>query len=184
MGGIGGEGIRIRVAAVAGGARRMSVKNVNGVKDIEAEEEGRKVKIHDDPDEGIEMSVTEKKDGKEETKEYKVKNADELKEKHPEAHKIYEQYNQARGVIKIDGFRLERAVAPAIPLAPRRVVPVPAEDPAERLKKTEQELDATIQRLEKLLEDADNADDLKSAIEALQASKKALEKAQENVERP
>jgi hypothetical protein len=61
------------------------VKNVNGVKDIEAEEVGRKVKIHDDPDEGIEMSVTEKKDVKEVTKVYKAKNAEELKEKHPEA---------------------------------------------------------------------------------------------------
>ncbi len=173
LGGIGGEGIRIRVAAVAGGAQRMSVKNVNGVKDIEVEEEGRKVKIHDDPEAGIEMSVTEKKDGKEETKEYKAKNAEELKEKHPAAHKIYEQYNQAGGAIKIEGFRLQRRFAPA---------PVPAKGAAENLEQAEKELEAPIKRLEKLIEDTNNADDFKNAIEALEASKKALQKANEQAD--
>jgi exonuclease VII small subunit len=73
--------------------RRVTMTNNNGVKQIEAEEGNRKVKIKDDPNNGIEMEVTETKDGKEATQKYQAKNAEELKKNHPEAHKIYEQYN-------------------------------------------------------------------------------------------
>ncbi len=82
---------------VAGGARRVSVKNINGVKEIDAEEGDRKVKVVDDPKSGIKMEVTTKKNGKEVTEKYEAKNEEELKKKHPEAYKIYKKYDQAGG---------------------------------------------------------------------------------------
>jgi hypothetical protein len=90
----GGGQIQIQVAQNNGAqVRRVAVANNNGVKQIDAQEGDRKVKIKDDPNNGIEMEVTETKDGKETTQKYQAKNADELKKNHPEAHKIYEQYN-------------------------------------------------------------------------------------------
>jgi len=88
-------GIRIAQGGLA--VRRMSVKNVNGVKEIEADEDGRSVKILEDPQKGISVEVTQKKNGKDETKKYEAKTAAELEKKHPEAHKLYKQYSGGAG---------------------------------------------------------------------------------------
>ena len=100
-----GLNIPLRGLVPRGGrnAKRISIKVVNGLKEIEAEENGRKVKIKDHPENGIEMEVTETKDGKETTSKYKAKSADDLKKNHPDAHKLYEKYNQknGRGAIQI-----------------------------------------------------------------------------------
>ena len=47
---------------IGGGAamRTMSVKNVNGVKEINASEDGKTVKIQDDPAQGIKIELTRK----------------------------------------------------------------------------------------------------------------------------
>lgn len=82
-------------------AKKVSVKEVNGVKEIEAEEDGRKVKINDDPNKGIKVEITESKDGKETTKKYEAKSADELKKMHPDAHELYEKYNKGNAIIQI-----------------------------------------------------------------------------------
>ena len=92
-------GFRIAQGGIA--VRRMSVKNVNGVKEVEADEDGRTVKILDDPNKGIAVEVTQKKDGKDETKKYEAKTAAELEKKHPEAHKLYKQYSGGGGAIQI-----------------------------------------------------------------------------------
>jgi hypothetical protein len=95
--GIGAQ-IQLRVQ-VGGGGRKVSIRTVNGVKEIDAEENGRKVHIDDDPQNGIKVKITEKNaDGKEETKTYEAKNADDLKKKHPEAHKVYEKYSKGGGI--------------------------------------------------------------------------------------
>ena len=77
---------------VQGGAQGIKMRNVNGIKDIEVTENGRKVKIHDDPNQGIKVEIIETKEGKLVTRAFKAKNADELKKKSPEAHKLYEKY--------------------------------------------------------------------------------------------
>ena len=56
-GGIMGN-IQIRGMQLGGGMTRISVSNVNGVKRIEADENGKKVRIDDDPQNGIKMEVT------------------------------------------------------------------------------------------------------------------------------
>jgi hypothetical protein len=91
-------GIRIAalniVAGGAGGAQKVSVRNNDGVRDIDVEETSRKIKIHDDPAKAITVEVTETKDGKETTTKSEAKDADDLKKKAPEAFKVYKQYAQ------------------------------------------------------------------------------------------
>ena len=82
---------------IGGGVSRISISNVNGVKRIEADENGKKVRIDDDPQNGIKMEVTTQKDGKDITEKYEAKNADELKKNFPEAHKLYKQYSDGMG---------------------------------------------------------------------------------------
>lgn len=95
---------RIQFGAVGGaGGRRMSVRNVNGVKTIDVEEANQKVKIVDDPKQGIKMEVTTKNDkGKESTEKYEAKNAEELKKKHPKAHEIYQKYAKQGGAFNFN----------------------------------------------------------------------------------
>jgi hypothetical protein len=88
---------------VGGGMKSMSMSSTpNGGKKIEASENGRKVKIEDDPKQGITMEVTEQKNGKDVTEKYRAKDADELKKKKPDAYKIYKEYaeNQMPGGVQ------------------------------------------------------------------------------------
>jgi len=104
------------------GGRKMTMKNVGGVKEIEAEEDGKKVRIVEDPQQGIKVEITEKnKEGKEETKTYEAKNAEELEKKHPEAYKVYKEYSQGQmgGIAQIQ-------IAPNIVPIPVQQVPAPA----------------------------------------------------------
>lgn len=87
----------IQIAVAGGGAQRISVRNVNGVKTVEAEEGDRKVKIVEDPNQGIQMELTTKKDGKETTEKYTAKNAGDLKKKHPKAYEVYDKYSRQGG---------------------------------------------------------------------------------------
>ena len=48
--------------AKASTATRRRSRFLDGVKDIDVEEDGRKIKIHDDPNKGITVEITEKKD--------------------------------------------------------------------------------------------------------------------------
>ena len=121
-------GIQIAVAA-AGGGRRVSVKNVNGVKEIEADEGERKIKIVDDPKQGIKMEVTTKKNGKDVTEKYEAKNADELKKKHPKAYEFYKQYGQNQG-----GVVMQFQIGGAVPIRiGGQAIPVPGRAAARRL---------------------------------------------------
>ncbi len=89
----GGQ-IQIQVQANNGAqVRRVAVAQANGAKEINAEENGRKVKIKDDPQNGVEVEVTETKDGKTTTQKYQAKNVEELKKNHPDAYKLYSQYS-------------------------------------------------------------------------------------------
>jgi hypothetical protein len=186
----------IQIAVVGGGARRVSVRNVNGVKTIEAEEDGKKVKIVDDPKQGIQMEVTGKKDGKETTDKYEAKNADELKKKHPDAYKIYSKYSgagraQAFGMQIQVGGNVRRVVQPQrvntidtaariLPAWARHLERMASDEAIKQasresnaeLKKKIGEVQEQLSKLEKRLQEAiDKADQ--------EAEKKAPEKADE-----
>jgi hypothetical protein len=179
IGGIGG-GIRIEAHAIAvgGKGRRMSVKTVDGNKDIEVEEDGRKVSINETAAGKIKMSVTEKnKEGKEETKKYEAESADDLKKIHPDAHKIYEQYSKGVGV-GVGGGRIEiRGIeGRAIPLP--RVLPGPAPDvekpDAKRLDEIRKKLEA-VREVRPLEARPDVQERLKQSIKQLEEVNRQLE---------
>ena len=72
---------------------------------------------------GIEVRVTEKVNGQDKTDTFKAKNAAELKQKSPEANKLYEKYGQnGTGAIQIQaqaiGVPNFGPAIPAIPLIP------------------------------------------------------------------
>lgn len=184
---IGNAQIQIQVVGGAGGNKRVSVKDVNGVKEIEAEENGKKIKINDDPANGIKMEVTEKKDGKEATQKYEAKDAAELKTKHPEAHKLYEEYSkQPAGIrLQVGGFP-GGAIPPgfpgipAIPGAPGGVrLPRAKILRPDALKELQDSADAALKELESAmngLKDAKSGTgEFKKAQEQLEAAKKQVE---------
>ncbi|HYE19103.1 MAG TPA: hypothetical protein VEA69_11700, partial [Tepidisphaeraceae bacterium] len=112
-----GGNVRVHVNAVAGGAGHamaISRSDANGVTTVKAQENDRTVKIVESADKGVEMTVTEPgKDGKPETKEYKAKDADELKKDHPEAHKLYERFMAGNGgQIQINGVIINGGAGP------------------------------------------------------------------------
>lgn len=172
---LGGGNIQIQVQAFGGGGRNMRMKTVNGVKEIDVEENGEKIKIVDDPNNGIKVEVTKKgENGEDETKKYEAKNADELKQKHPEAHKLYEKYNKANPIgIQIQGAPvIPQQIMPAqqgqIQIAPQRM----RFDP----KKASSELRNAQKEIRQLIEAAKRAGD------DPEAQKKLLEKLTENLE--
>jgi hypothetical protein len=110
----------------------------DGVKTITGDEDGKKVKIVEDPKKGIEGEYTETKDGKETTTKFAAPNADELKLKHPEAFKLYERFAKGRAMRVDIPAGLARAVA--APVGPERF--------QELLKKLDDQIASTTKELE------------------------------------
>ena len=103
-------GIRVFQAANPGalpaGGIRVRTTNRNGDVSVLAEEDGRKVVITHQNEENIVVIVTEppaagEKEGK--SSEYRAKDLAELKEKHPEAHRLFERYGG--GIRRVLGGR-------------------------------------------------------------------------------
>ncbi len=116
----GGGGVAVRT---------LSVKNVNGIKEINAVDDGKTVKILDDPAQGIKVELTQKENGKEVTKKYEAKNVEELK-KLPAGYDLYKKYVGEQGgngiVVRAAGGILLPGNAVPVPVP----VPVPAPVPA------------------------------------------------------
>jgi hypothetical protein len=106
---------------VGNAARRMTMKNVNGVKTIEVDEGDRKVTIIEDPNNGIVVAITETKNGKEVTEKFEAKTEADLKKNHPKAHAEYEKYAKGNGAVNIQinqgGIRFGQA--PGLPFGPQ-----------------------------------------------------------------
>ena len=183
------------------GMRTMSVKNINGVKEINASEDGKTVKILDDPAQGIKVELAEKQNGKEVTKKYDAKNVEELKKNHPAGYELYKKYGGEQpgaGVMqfRIQGgagnFQIPGNAMPAIPLQPamplQPLAPVPVVPGAaapqintpqvEVATRMVQNLSSRLERLQKA-EDCKNASpeskaELKKQIDALSKQLEAL----------
>jgi len=164
---MGPGGVRIAAVAIKGGVRRMSVKDIDGLREIEVVEADRTIVINEDRAKAIKMKVTTKQDDKEEVKEYEADSAEDLKAKHPEAFKLYEQYARQEGaaVVRI------RPDTPVIVREPRAI--------RERLDKAQQQLDKATEQLQKRMEATEKDDELRNIIEAMEAAKKELDAARE-----
>lgn len=122
---LGGGQLIINGALQIGGAnKKITIKNANGVKEIEAEEDGRKVKILDSGEKGIKMEITTKKDGKETTEKIEAKDAADLKKKNEKAHDLYKQYGDNAN---LGGGAIQVQIG-AVPMI-AQAVPVPAAVP-------------------------------------------------------
>ena len=163
---------------VQGGAQGIKMRNVNGIKDIEVTENGRKVKIHDDPNQGIKVEIIETKEGKLVTRAFKAKNADELKKKSPEAHKLYEKYSKGQaGNIQLGNIQIQGNVFPPNQIPQFRIPGVPQQIPANMQRRVAdlqlRQMERMIQSIQKQLQaDGEDAGPAKATLEHL---KKALE---------
>ncbi len=102
-------------------------------REVTTRDDGRTVKLTENPDGSVVVKITKKVNGEPETKEYKAGSAEELKQKHPEVHKLYEKHmpapeNNARNVrgvfpgpngIQVRGF--PRGIMP--PVLPPQLQP-------------------------------------------------------------
>lgn len=161
IGGVGGN-IVINAQAGPGGQMHMSVKNVNGEKEIDVVENGRKVKITEGKG-GITMTVTDPPKGKEKAKpkQYKAADAKELKKKHPEAYKLYEKYTEGNNAV-VGNIRIG-PVGPGVrgggaAIGPARIQPALRKPRARRAKgsqlvgEAEKELDAALKTMKAALD--------------------------------
>ncbi len=179
--------IQIRVQAIQNaGAQRIQIQNNNGTKKIEVQEGERKIKIEIAPNNGIQMEVTEKKDGKQVTEKYAAKDEAELKKKHPEAHKLFEKYNNNPQGIRIQAIqgignvpiRINRARA--LPVRPGQ----PRNDLPGQLEKVRKQLEEARERIKKAAENVDSADAeaLRKGLEQLEEAARGLKEVHEKLQ--
>lgn len=178
-----GPGIQIQIQGGGAQVQRIRVQaGGNGQMEIEAEENGQKVKIQRDAAGKIEMQVTEKnQEGKEETKQYSAKDEEEFKKQHPEAYKLYDKYAHRNRGIQIRNLQIPPGRAVPLPIQPLPVRPraVPALPRNPGLQDAQERIDEAIERMKKLAQDAvdDNTRaNLQQAIEQLEKSKADLKK--------
>ena len=186
----GAPGIRIMPQIqlqVQGGAQGIKMRNVNGIKDIEVTENGRKVKIHDDPNQGIEVEIIETKEGKPVTRAFKAKNADELKKKSPEAHKLYEKYSKGgAGNIQLGNIQIQGNVFPPIQIPQFKIPGVPQQIPANMQRRVTdiqlKQMEHMIQSIQKQLQvDGEGAGPAKATLEHLEKALDEIKQAREKL---
>jgi len=179
--------IQLQIKGQAG-AKGITIRDLNGVRDIEVKEKDRSIKIHDDPNKGIQIQITETKDGKQVIKKYEAKNAEELKKKHPEAHKIYQQYAKGVGAqIKFGNIQIQGV--PRIQIAPFKIPnnqAIPRQLPANGQRIADirlQQMERMIQSIQKQLEpgEGDEASPAKKAIEHLKRALEEIKQAREKL---
>jgi hypothetical protein len=153
--------IQFRLVPGIAGAQRIQVqvRNQNGRTEINASENDTKVTISHTNGRDIVVKVTEPpKDGKEQpqpAKEFAAKDADELKQKHPEAYKHFEKYTAGNNVAGVAGLGQIQILAqgnivpggqPWAMLGPKTIIDT------DHLKKTLQEIDEARTELQQLAE--------------------------------
>lgn len=170
--------VRMPQFPAGGGNRQITSRTVNGRRELTAREGNRTVRISDTNGRNIAIKVTETKKGKSETKEYKAKDEAELKKKHPDGAKIYEQYKNF-GRMNLNG-RLGGGFFGGRPLNAQ-----PAQPPAagnarvkREIAKAQSQLDAVAKQLQKHAAQKNaKPDELKRLAEQLQQARQALQRA-------
>jgi hypothetical protein len=169
--------MQIRINAIAqagGGVQRIQVNN--GVRQMETDDGQRKVKITDDPNKGIEVEITQKKDGKETTEKFQAKNAEELAKKDPEIHKLYQKM-QNMGGVQIQAF--PGGILPGIPIQGRIPVQAPPEvrrrSAVQLMQMSRRMLENSIQQLEQSKGEGEEAKKVEESVQRLKAVLKQLE---------
>ncbi|MEZ6058004.1 MAG: hypothetical protein R3C01_14995 [Planctomycetaceae bacterium] len=157
---------------------QMQARNVNGQRQVDINENGKKIHIEDQNGKNIQIEVTENVNGKEVVTKYAAEDLETLKKNHPEGAKVYEKYGQGNAGVQIQlgnlpaGFPVRGPRG--IPIVPGgRPGVVPAQPINEQLKGALEELSVT----RKALADLKGKDPVDPAkIEEVEEQLKSLEK--------
>jgi hypothetical protein len=162
----------------AGGMQvfRIQANGINQNRSVDVDENGKRTHITEDQN-GIEVKVTEKVEGKDKTDTFKAKDADELKKKFPEAHKLYEKYVNGPGIgniqIQAQAIPIQIGVAPGFaPPAPNSGAQKQA---SQQIAEAQKRIAEATENLRKNAGAAPNGDDLKRALDQLEEARKELE---------
>lgn len=161
--------IQIQMNAIAGGVGGRAVQRMkiqNGVKQIETDDGQRKIKIVEDPNKGIQVEITEEKDGEDRTEKFQVKDAKELAQRHPDAHAVYQRMQNAGG-IQIQGVP---AGVPPIPRhlgGPPHGLDLPRQLVNRMLQSSLTTLERSIQQLELSKGEGEEAEQIEASIKRL-----------------
>lgn len=116
----------------AGNNIQVQMKNVNGNREIQVVENGRKVEISDTGGKNIKVRITETVNGKETTRTVEADDVDALKKKDAKAAELYEQYGGGNNGIKVlgGGAKIQIQGIQAIPgrVLPNRIQPAAPKD--------------------------------------------------------
>lgn len=100
---------------------QMQARNINGQKQIDINENGKKIHIEDQGGKEIKIEVIENINGKEVVTKYEAKDLEDLKKNHPEGAKLYEKYaNENGGIQAIQVIGANIAPGGFGPIAPRK----------------------------------------------------------------
>ena len=172
----GGGPLAGNVQAFAFGAanqKQITVTNVNGERTIQAKENGKRVEITDRDGKNITVRVEEEVNGQKQTNEYKAADLNELKQKHPDAAKLYQEYTQQAPGIQV------QAVFNAFPAFPAPGAANGAQQANQSIERALGELAEVRKQLQEL-KAKDNADKeaLDRLAERINAAEKSLFEAQ------
>jgi hypothetical protein len=168
---------------------RIQTRVVNGNREISVIDGEKRIRITDSQGKDITVKVSEQVDGEEKTSEYKAKDLDELKEKHPEAAKLYEQYaNRANNPLRerVRGLPPRIRFGQVLPEGDARPVPGRPAPADARPGANRPQIEAAHKRLQRAAEDLRklagrgdlDADELRRLADELDAAARALQRAQ------
>ena len=173
------QGGQFRIQIQNGGAQAIKVQMINGHKKIDVRENDRRIKISESPQQGIEFELHDQHNSQPRVRKYTAKNAAELRQKHPEIHRLYVQYTKQPGggvprvIIGLPG----RPGPGGLPGFPNQRVAGTLDQAIARLK-------ASSKRLQKLLEDSQDETfrgQMKQELENLKTTRLQLESARKQL---
>ena len=173
------QGGQFRIQIQNGAAQAIKVQMINGRKKIDVRENDRRIKISESPQQGIEFELHDQHNGQLRVRKYTAKDATELRQKHPEIHRLYVQYAKQpaggaqRVIIGLPG----RPGAGGLPRFPNQRVAGTLDQAIARLK-------ASSNRLQKLVEDSQDEafrDQMKRELENLETTRLQLESARKQL---
>jgi hypothetical protein len=94
--------LRLGAALPAPGVRRVTIRTINGKREIEQQEGEKITKVKDGAAGGIEAEITEKVNGKETSRKIEAKDLDDLKKKDAGAAQVYERYASRLAAPRVD----------------------------------------------------------------------------------
>lgn len=151
----------------------VNTRTVNGRREIRVDEGDRQMQFTDQDGKEIKVRITETVDGKEKTTELEAKDLEDLKQKHPEAAKVFDRHANARNRAAARlGVNVPRAVNPFEQVRgdqERRKAAI------KTLEKTQKRLEETTDRLKKLAEQG-NANGLAELARTVEAAREELER--------